>query len=245
LLLILSDKTMSNSEKTEKPNPCRWLDPSEKSLPPIATPPGQDNRSESTKARNTIPRLEEPVTAGLLTLPEKEYWMNRIEKRIEQHVEAICAREPQFLERLQQESRQRALTTLGLLAWQTEWDAIEQQKAKLEIRRRQIERSMLAHVRGVRAKDIDDYENYRHSREIEQAIKRRQSVHQDELLAESETGQLILKLKVGKENLVDAVMLATSSEQVQKLWPRVGELLNDSGTWRQQESRTIFTEENE
>lgn len=165
--------------------------------------------------------------AGMVTVTEKEYWKARIEKRIEQRVEAISAKEPYFWERLQRESRQRTLASLGLLEWQEELDAIERQLALLENRRRQIERAMLAHARGMATKDIDDYENHRHRREVDQAIARRQVVHQGELLAESEIGQHILKLRKGKETLVDFLWLATAPMQIQDLWSKVALLLNE------------------
>lgn len=218
---------MSDLEKTEKQKPCGWLDPSNESLPPLAMPLPQDNREKSKRARNAIQGLAEPTIPGLLTVPEKEYWKNRIEKRIEQKVEAVCAKDPSLLERLQRESRQRALASLGLLEWQSELDVIEHQKARLEIRRREIERSMLALVRGVSAEDIDDYESCRHHREVDQTIARRQAVHQDELLAESEIGQSILKLRAGKEFLVDSVWLATSLQQVQEIQSALAAMLND------------------
>lgn len=233
---------MSDFEKPEKQKPCSWLDPSDESLPSLAMRPPQDNREKSKRAPNAIPGLAELAMPGFLTISEKEYWRNRIEKRIEQKVEAICAKEPCLIERLQQESRQRTLASLGLLEWQTELDAIEHQKARLEIRRREIERSMLAHIRGVSVKDIDDYESYRHHREVDQAIARRQAVHHDELLAESEIGQDILKLRAGKGTLIDAVWLSTSRKQVQEIWLKMTELLKDEQSSFEREALTIITE---
>ena len=218
---------MSNLEKTEQQDSCRWIDPSEESLPLLATPTPQGNCRESATARKAPRGIEEPVMAGMVTISEKEYWRARIEKRVEQRVEAISAKEPYFWERLQRESRQRTLASLGLLEWQEELDAIERQLVLLENRRRQIERAMLAHVRGVATKDIEDYENHRHRREVDQAIARRQVVHQNELLSESEIGQQILKLRKGKETLVDFLWLATAPMQIQDLWSKVALLLNE------------------
>ena len=47
----------------------------------------------------------------------------------------------------------------------------------------------------------------------------------DELLAESDRGQQILRLREEKENLLDTVWLATSSTQVRELWAKVTELI--------------------
>ncbi|MCA9067394.1 MAG: hypothetical protein KDA84_00625 [Planctomycetaceae bacterium] len=180
----------------------------------------------------------------ILTVPEKEYWQSRIEKQIEKRIEVIAADDPFLLDHIGRQSRERALASLGLLDWQTEWDAIEKQRFTLEQRKRQIERSMLAHVRGVPVEDIDDYENYRHHREVQQAVERRQAVHQDELLGASEIGQHILELRKEEETVLDAVCLATSLKQIRELWSKLTELLNDEPTPLERETLAIVTREN-
>lgn len=71
------------------------------------------------------------------------------------------------------------------------------------------------------------------------AIKRRQGLHEDELLAESETGRRILELRQERENLLDTVWLATSSTQIRTLWTQLGELLDDEQTRLQRDALTI------
>lgn len=95
---------------------------------------------------------------------------------------------------------------------------------------------MLAHVRGVPVDDVDDYHAYRHDHEVNAAMQRRQSVHEDELLAESEVGQRILKLREEKENLLDTVWLATSPKQIKELRSKVAELLDDKQTQLQRDA---------
>jgi len=174
-----------------------------------------------------------------LTITEKEHWKDRIARRIEKRIEAIFAEEPNLEDRIQREARQRALSSLGLSDQQTELDEIEKQKKALEKREQEIGIGMLARVRGVPVSDIDDYFAYQHDNEISNAVKRRQSVHEDELLAEHERGQEIVRLRQEKEDLLDTVWLATSGAQIKELWSKVAELLGDPQTQLQREALAI------
>ena len=147
-----------------------------------------------------------------LTVTEKEHWKNRIARRIEKRIEAITAGDPNFFERVERDARQRALELLGLAEYQAELDQLEQQKETLEKREKRLHKTMLARIRGVEPDDLEDYYSYRHDSEVGNAVKRRQAVHEDELLAESELGQQVLKLRQEKENLLDTVWLAASCQ---------------------------------
>jgi hypothetical protein len=174
-----------------------------------------------------------------LTVTEKQHWKDRIGKRIDKKIEAISAEEPNLLDRVHRDGRERALVSLGLSEMQKELDGIERQENELEKRKQQIEKAMLAHLRGVPIEDIDDYQAYRYEQELSGAVNRRQAVHEDELLAESEIGQQILKLREEKENLLDTVWLATSSKQSKDLWSKVASLLGDSQTQLQRDALAI------
>lgn len=174
-----------------------------------------------------------------LTVTEKQHWKDRIAKRIDKRIEAISAEEPNLLDRVHRDGRERAFASLGLSEMQNELDGIEQQQQDLEKRKRRIERAMLAQVRGVPIEDIDDFQTYRYEQEVSGALNRRQVVHEDELLAESETGQQILALREEKENLLDTVWLATSPKQIKELWSKVAGLLGDNQTQLQREALAI------
>ena len=174
-----------------------------------------------------------------LTVTEKEHWKNRIARRIEKRIEAITAGDPNFFERVERDARQRALESLGLAEYQAELDGIEQQKETLEKREKRLHKTMLAKIRGVEPGDLEDYYSYRHDSEVENAVKRRKAVHEDELLAESELGQQVLKLRQEKENLLDTVWLAASAKQIKELWSKVAELLGDAQTQLQREALAI------
>ena len=90
-----------------------------------------------------------------------------------------------------------------------------------------------------RAKD----HTYRYDHEVDNAVNRRQAVHEDELLAESEIGQRILKLREEKDNLLDTVWLATSPKQIKELWSKVADLLGDDQTQLQRDALAIVPTE--
>ena len=180
-----------------------------------------------------------------LTVTEKEHWKDRIARRIDKRIEAISADDPNLFDRVKRDARQRALDSLGLAEMQAELDAIEQEKQTLEKRADRIGKGMLAHVRGVPVEDINDFYGYRRDHEVSGAIERRQQVHEDELLGESDLGQRILHLRREKEELIDVVWLATSPKEVKELWAKVTELLGDDQTQLQHDALTIDLVDNQ
>ena len=174
-----------------------------------------------------------------LTVAEKTHWKDRIEARINRRIETILAAEPGLMDRAKREARSRALVSLGLAEIQAEIDEIAEQKAALDRRERRARRALLARVRGV---DIDDVEERYYNQidpEVNNAISKRQVVHEDELLAEHELGRQVLRLRAGKANLLDVIWLATSSTQVRQLWTKVGELIGDEPTPLEREALAI------
>ncbi len=174
-----------------------------------------------------------------LTVTEKEHWKKRIARRIEKRIEAITAGDPNFFERIDRDARQRALESLGLAEYQTELDEIERQKETLEKGEKRLHKAMLAKIRGVEPDDLDDFFSYRRDSEVDNAVKRRKAVHEDELLAESELGQQVLRLRQEKDELQDVVWLASSPKQIKALWEKVAELLGDDQTQLQRDALAI------
>jgi len=174
-----------------------------------------------------------------LTVTEKEHWKDRIARRIDKKIEVISAEDPNLFDRVSRDARQRALDSLGLAEMQAELDTIEQEKEILEKRGDRIGKAMLAHVRSVPVEDIDNYHGYRREHEVSGAVERRQKIHEEELLAESETGRQVLRLRQEKEELIDVVWLATSPAHIRTLWSKVVELLGDEQTQLQQDALAI------
>ena len=97
---------------------------------------------------------------------------------------------------------------------------------------------MLATVRRVPVEAVEDYFHYSHV-EVSSAVQRRQAVHEEELLAADPLGQQILHLRQEKDNLLDTIWLASSTQQIKELWKKVVDLLGDEQTVLQKEALAI------
>jgi hypothetical protein len=91
----------------------------------------------------------------------------------------------------------------------------------------------------VSADDLDCYSRVHVHPEIRAAITRRQSLHEEELLAGNELGRQVLRLRAEKENLLDVIWLATSSSQVRQLWTKVAELQGEEPSHLEREDLSI------
>ena len=175
-----------------------------------------------------------------LTVSEKNHWKDRIARRIEKRIEALQAADPNLKDRIHRDARQRALQSLGLAQWQSELDEVARQKEQLEKRSKLLQRTMLAHVRGVPLDDFaDDFFGYRTDEEVKTAVNKRQKVHEDQLLAECDVGREILRLRQEQDDLLDTVWLATSPSQLKTLWAKVTALLGAEPTRLEREALAI------
>jgi hypothetical protein len=174
-----------------------------------------------------------------LTVAEKTHWRDRIQARIDRRIEAITAGDPGLMERIRQEARGRALGSLGLAGSQEELDRIARQRAELDRRDAQVRTEMLARVRGVSADDLDGYSRIHDHPEIRAAIGKRQALHEEEILAGNELGRQVLRLRAEREDLLDAIWLATSPSQIRAFWQKVAELLGEEPTRLERDALSI------
>ena len=176
-----------------------------------------------------------------ITVKEKEHWRNRITRKIDQAIEELLAGEnPNCMEQINREAKNRTLKSLGIAELKSEVENIDKEKEALEKKRRKAHQRMLAVVRGVDVEEVTEccsgnMEHY----EVLGAIRRRQEVVEKELLAEDELGRRILRFQQEKEELLDTVWLATSSTQIKELWSTVAEVLNQEPTELQKEALSI------
>jgi hypothetical protein len=178
-----------------------------------------------------------------LTVTEKEHWKERISQRIKKKIDTIVAQDPQLFDRIKREARQRTLVSLGLADMQTELEQIERQTQFLTDRETEIQRQMLAKVRGVPVDTLHDHYRYgRNDPEVQQTIERRSTVHEDELLAENEVGRQVVKLRGDEASVLDAVWLATSPRQLKTLWEKVSEFLGEEHSRLIADALTIESE---
>ncbi len=180
-----------------------------------------------------------------LTATEKNHWRERIAARIAKAVERIKSRHPALFDRIAREAHAQALTTLGLAEAHAELEAIRAEEVTLARRKKQAQRSMIATLRSVPVDEVTDNFNVRYGselglpNEVAEAITRRQSAHQEQLLADDPIGREIAKLEAEKDSLLDTVWLACSPSQIKQLWTRVGELLGDEPTALEREALAI------
>jgi hypothetical protein len=180
-----------------------------------------------------------------LTVTEKAFWKERIAARIDRRIEAIRARHPALFERVRREGHAQALQSLGLAALHAELDTIRGQELALARHRKQVQREMLATLRGLPIDEVSGDFNTKYGIELPlpleayDAIEKRRRVHQEQLLADDPVGREIAHLETEKDNLLDTVWLAISPAQIKQLWTKVGALLGDEPTQLEREALTL------
>lgn len=181
-----------------------------------------------------------------LTVTEKNHWKERISRRIDKAIEAIYAEQPGLKSRIADASWSDALKSLGLLELQRRIDKITEDERHLSKQKEATHQEMLAIVKGTTVDELPQYSIYGSPpHEVTIAIYRRQTIHEEELLARDLHGKRILKLRQEKEELLDTVWLATSSKQIKELWQSVAELLNEEPTELQSHALRIDPVESE
>ena len=143
------------------------------------------------------------------------------------------------MESINQAAREEALASLGIAKLHDRLERCRKQQQTLETREESLHRAMLATLRGVPVRSLRGESVYSLERDVAEAVKNRQVVHEDELLADTSRGQEILRLRKEKEHLLDTVWLATSPKQIKDLWQKVDDLLDDEQTALQRDALAI------
>jgi len=180
-----------------------------------------------------------------LTVAEKTHWKDRLAVRFKAAVERIKARHPATFARLGREAHAHALDSLGLAGAYAELEAIQAEEAAAARRKRQVQKQMVAAVRGVPIEEVSDNLSLRYGTELPlpvevgAALEKRQAAHLDALLAGDEVGREVRRLEAEQERLLDTVWLAASPAQIKQLWSKVGALLGDEPTALEAEALAI------
>jgi hypothetical protein len=180
-----------------------------------------------------------------LTATEKNHWRERIGGRIARAVERIKARHPALFDRITREAHTQALASLGLAEAHAELEAIKAEEVSLARRKKRAQKAMIATLRSIPIDEVADGFVVRYGSElglpseVAEAVARRQSAHQEQLLADDPIGREIAKLEAEKDSLLDTIWLAVSPSQIRQLWTRVGELLGDEPTALEREALAI------
>jgi hypothetical protein len=177
-----------------------------------------------------------------LTHAEKQYWTARLKQRIDQNIESLIACEPSLGERLSALARQQAVHSLGLDDLHSQLDALAAQRQELKRRRRQTLQAMLAVLRRLPPDAVADVQPDAALAEIRQAIDKRQAVHEEELLAQQERGQHILRLRRERESLPDTIALAGAPAGLRQTWVKLLQVLGEEPTTLQQATLALAAE---
>lgn len=178
------------------------------------------------------------IMSHVLTVKEKEHWKDRIGRRIDKQIDSLCVDDPAFMDGVRGAARKRALASLGIGKLQDRLERIQRQEKSLEARKRLTQRQLVATLRRVPLSEVPP-ETWRFESDIASTVAKRQLVHEDELLAETQRGREVLNLSLEKENLLDTVWLATSPKQIKDLWEKIDELLGGPQTKLQREALAI------
>ena len=179
-----------------------------------------------------------------LTVTEKEHWKDRISRRIDRAIETTYAAvDAGFRGRIADSARKLAVESLGIAKLEERRQEIERQKKALDREDEVASQQVFALVRGCDVVEAASVASWTRSREVEEAIKLRQELQKQKLLAESEAGRRILGLIEEKEELLDTVWLATSGKQIKELWGQVSKLLDQEPTSLQADALRIEASE--
>ena len=104
---------------------------------------------------------------------------------------------------------------------------------------------MIAALKGIPAEEVSDNFAIRYGTELPlpaeafDAIAKRQSAHQERLLADDPVGRQVAGLEAEKDRLLDTIWLATSPAEIRALWSKVGALLGEEPTGLEREAMEI------
>ena len=176
-----------------------------------------------------------------LTVKEKEHWKQRINRKVDQAMDALLAtNDAGYKERISTEAHKLALRSLGIEELEGQAAELERQEENSRLQRQQLLRAMIAQITGCRIEDASA--SYSTQLEIKQAIEKRKLLHEEQLMEKDELGRRILAYRREKEELLDTVWLATSGKQIRQLWTAVAELLQQPPTRLQSEALAIEPE---
>ena len=143
--------------------------------------------------------------------PKRLHWKERLAVRFKAAVERIKARHPALFDRLRRRAHALALESLGLAEAYAALETIQAEEAATARRKRQVQKQMVAAVRGVPIEEVlrQHQRPLRHTtcrcrwRSARAQWTKRQAAHLDGLLAEDEVGREVRRLEAEQEGLLD------------------------------------------
>ena len=164
-----------------------------------------------------------------LTITEKEHWKQRIEAKIDKRIEKLKQAEPDLFKSVEEKAHRAALETLGIT---DKHDLLEKTRSNISELEEKKEK-LLSEIHLALTGKADTCYSARNT--IDNRISKQQTILEEDLLLEHETGREISRLREEKENLLDTVWLATSPRQITSLWEKVSTVLGEEATAIQKE----------
>ena len=170
-----------------------------------------------------------------LTIKEKQHWKDRISARIQKAIEQTYLNGPTgFKEDVKQQAKTRAIESLGIQQQYERVRSLEQQRDQLQKECSELNDKMLERISASNVQPNSYYSPA--NQRIDEAIRSRATLIEQDVLAGSETGREILRLRNEQEQLLDTVWLATSPIQIRNLWVSFNELVGDQPTELQKQT---------
>jgi len=161
---------------------------------------------------------------------DRALWETCLTSRIQRRIDDLTREHADLFDEVRHRAREQAVAELGL----TELEAAERQlrdeRFTLERRQRELERAQLAALRNCAAEEVPDADLALTRSSVALAINARIELCEPPFLAESSAGRQLLELEEERERLLETVLLANSAEQLQTLWQRLSERLDEPAT---------------
>ena len=157
-------------------------------------------------------------------------WETCLTARIARRINDLSRENETLFAQIRNRARDQAVAELGLAELEAVESRLRDERLALELRQRQVEREQLAVLRGCAAEKIPDADLSLARQLVTAAISRRTDLCEPALLAESAAGRELLELEEERERLLETVLLATTVSELQALWQRLSERLNEPAT---------------
>ena len=161
---------------------------------------------------------------------DRALWETCLTSRIQRRIDDLTREHFDLLDEIRTRAREQAVVELGLAELEAAEALLREERLALELRQRQIEREQLAVLRGCAREKIPDADLSLARQLVTAAISRRTDQCEPALLAECAPGRELLELEEERERLLETVLLTNSFSELQALWERLSERLNEPAT---------------
>ena len=169
-----------------------------------------------------------------LTVKEKEHWKDRISSRIDRAIEDIYRREgAQKRNEIRKASRRRVLDTFEIREGVNHIQSLDEKINKLNNEKEAHVSEVTDQLQKLGFKfgyGVDAY------RDLNAFLVSQAESYEREVMLCTEFGRKIIRLKDEQDQLLDTVWLATSPNQIKRLWTEMASLLGEQPTELQQQA---------